>query len=87
MVFWKYLKLYLQEKNKLRLESATPRNILREAVNATLISEDEYMHLLDALSDRNVTSHSYNEPVAENLIKKIPTNYHLMKKIIDRLKA
>ena len=67
---WKYLKLYIQEQNKAQFESTTPRAILREAVNLNLITEDEYSQLLDALADRNVTSHSYNKLVAENLIQK-----------------
>jgi nucleotidyltransferase-like protein len=40
--FWKFLKIYLQEKVKISLETATPRIILREAVNADIISEEEF---------------------------------------------
>lgn len=82
--FWKFLKLYLQEKNQIYLESVTPRNILRESVNATIISEEEYEKLIVGITDRNLTSHSYNELIAEKLIERIPANYKTMKTIIDR---
>jgi nucleotidyltransferase substrate binding protein (TIGR01987 family) len=83
--FWKFLKIYMQEKNKILLEAATPRIILREAVNASIISEDEFIQLIKGISDRNLTSHSYNEEIAKNLIESIPANYNLMKKITERI--
>ncbi len=83
--FWKFLKLYLQEKSNVPLETATPRIILREAVNSNIISEKEYMQLIESITDRNLTSHSYNENIAELLVKKIPDNYLLMQNIIQRL--
>lgn len=83
--FWKFLKIYMQEKSNITLETATPRIILREAVNANIISEDEYAKLIESITDRNLTSHSYNENIAEILAEKIPDSYVLMKKIIDRL--
>ena len=81
--FWKFLKIYIQEKNNILLETATPRIILREAVNSKLISENEYEELVQAITNRNLTSHSYNESVAQALIEAIPAAYNLMRKIMD----
>ena len=81
--FWKFLKIYIQEKNNILLETATPRGILREAVNSKLISENEYEELVQAITNRNLTSHSYNESVAQALIEAIPAAYNLMRKIMD----
>lgn len=83
--FWKFIKIYIQEKHQIPLETATPRLILREAVNVNLISESEYELLIKGITNRNLTSHSYNEEIAQILIEKIPSQYILMKTIIDRL--
>ena len=83
--FWKFLKIYIQEKNNILLETATPRGILREAVNSNLISENEYEELIHAITNRNLTSHSYNESVAQALIEAIPAAYNLMRKIMETI--
>ena len=36
--FWKFLKIYLQDYLKMPTESASPRAILKDALNANLLS-------------------------------------------------
>jgi nucleotidyltransferase substrate binding protein (TIGR01987 family) len=83
--FWKFLKLYLQEHLKVTLESTTPRAIIREAVNANLISEQDAPILMDCITSRNETSHTYNEFLAQQVADSIPEYYQVMHKIINSI--
>jgi len=84
-LFWKFLKLYLQEKHNIET-AATPRIVLRDSLAANIINQDEFEILIKAVRTRNLTSHTYNEPLAEEIIEKIPNYYEEMQKIINRLK-
>ena len=44
--FWKLLKLYLQEYEKMDVEAASPRGIIRQAMQANVIQQDEQEVLL-----------------------------------------
>lgn len=84
--FWKFLKIYMQEKEKIDLEVSSPRIILRHAETVGLIDKELHKVLIDCLADRNLTSHVYNEETADSILKNIPIYYKTMKSIIDNLK-
>lgn len=84
--FWKFLKIYLQEQLQVTLESLSPRPILRQALEANLMSEQEYTIIIKGLINRNETSHSYNEELAEEIVNDIPEFYEAMYTIIKRIK-
>lgn len=83
--FWKFLKVYLQEHLKVTLESTVPRAIIRQAVNANLISEQDFLLLMDCITSRNETSHTYNEFLAQQVVDDIPNYYAIMYKIIKNI--
>lgn len=83
--FWKFLKIYLQEYMKFDTESASPRAIVRDAVNANMLSTEEFEILMKCITSRNETSHAYNESLAKELISALPTFYKTMHKIIMRI--
>jgi nucleotidyltransferase substrate binding protein (TIGR01987 family) len=85
--FWKYLKLYLQEKKGLVINSASPspRDIMREALAARIIDLMEAQILLASITDRNQTSHSYNEKTAEDIVQDLPAVYEIMEQVLNRL--
>lgn len=83
--FWKFLKVYLQEYMKYDTESASPRTIIRDAVNANILSDQEYIQLMHCISSRNETSHTYNEELAQEIITQLPKFYTLMHTIISRI--
>jgi|ERR1700722_13481473 len=84
--FWKFLKIYLQEFHKADVDAASPRLILRKAEEAKILDEQSYKILTDCLAERNLTSHSYNEDLAEEIVKSIPSYYETMRSIIDKLR-
>jgi nucleotidyltransferase substrate binding protein (TIGR01987 family) len=84
--FCKFLRIYLQEKHNITIELVTPRATLRAAVDTNLLSEKEFNVLLECIADRNLTSHSYNEVLAQEMLERIPLYHTSMKQVITKLK-
>ena len=68
--FWKYLKSYLSTEHNLSANS--PREVIRTGLKAKLYSEEISKELLQMLDDRNLTSHTYVEGLAETIAGRIP---------------
>lgn len=85
-LFWKTLKIYLEEVGGVTLKSVSPKGIIRDAVSARLISEKEGADCMKMIESRNKTSHMYHEDLAEEIAAEIPTFYQLMYDIAKRLK-
>ena len=85
-LFWKVLKLYLEEVEKLDLPTYSPRSVIRESVKAKIISEKQGADCMDMVISRNKTSHIYHEQIAEDIVHQVPGFYALMKSIVDAIK-
>jgi nucleotidyltransferase substrate binding protein (TIGR01987 family) len=83
--FWKFTKLYMQDYQKLTVDIMSPRSVLRAAVEANLISPTELKQLLDAVTDRNLSSHAYNEEIAQQIAERIPHHYSIIKSVFARM--
>lgn len=81
----KIIKTYLEEIEKIPLSINSPRGIIREAVNARLLTENEGNKCMKIIEARNKTSHTYHEIMAEEIAQQIPEFYELMQKIADRM--
>ena len=79
--FWKCLKI-----QKLMVDVASPRGVFRAAAEAKLINHQELNQLLDATTDRNLSSHAYDEDTAEQVTKRIPHHYLIIKSVFERIK-
>lgn len=82
---WKFFKIYLETNKKVVFENNTAKAILRVALQELLITEEESDLLLLGIADRNLTSHTYNEEVAQAVHCHISEYYQIMKIIADRL--
>jgi len=82
--FWKFLRDYLREIEGIRCNS--PKSCFREALSAGLISEEQTMTCLEMTDNRNLTSHTYIEEVAEQIYKKIESYCKLMEDIFNLVK-
>ena len=83
--FWKFIKWYLEEVDGASVETTRPKEILRLALGG-IINAEEHEILTDAISERNLTSHSYNENLATKIQEHIPAYLDVMQAITDRLK-
>ena len=68
------------------VESASPRAIIKDALSADLLSREEFEKLMHAITNRNETSHAYNESIAQGVLDELPELYDLMHSIIIRIK-
>lgn len=68
---WKILKIYLNEEG---IENvATPKSTIREAFKVGIIKNvDTWLEMID---DRNLTSHIYNQSLADDIYIRIATKY------------
>jgi nucleotidyltransferase substrate binding protein (TIGR01987 family) len=67
---WKFLKEYLEEQG---IAALTPKEVMREAFAAGIIKGDD--NWLRMLKDRNLTSHTYNEELAQEIHLRILESY------------
>lgn len=81
-LFWKLLKRILGEKG---IDVTYPRDVLQEAYAGHLIDDEEAW--LNMLRDRNLTSHTYNEQLADQIYNNIKKYYPVLKKSFDKLKT
>jgi nucleotidyltransferase substrate binding protein (TIGR01987 family) len=76
---WKLIKEYLFEMQGVMCNS--PKSCFREAFKMGLVNEAESMQTLYMTDDRNMTTHTYHEDVAEEIYKELSGYYLLMNKI------
>lgn len=69
---WKVLRDFMRSQY-MNAALQFPKDVLREAYNAKLISEQSLW--IDMLESRNLTSHIYSESVANDICKKIADKY------------
>ncbi len=80
-LYWKLLKKIIASQGQ---EVQFPKEILRVAYSGKLI-EDESLWL-SMLFDRNQTSHTYDEELADKIYNHIQQYYPVMQKTFEQLK-
>jgi nucleotidyltransferase substrate binding protein (TIGR01987 family) len=79
-LFWKLLKYILKSKG---VEVQYPRDILKEAYKGHLINQEDQW--LQMLQDRNLTTHTYDEALADQIYKRIQTYLPIFKQTLHSL--
>ena len=74
---WKTLKLYLEEVEG--LECRSPKGCLRLAFSVGLIDNDPYW--LQICDYRNLTSHTYDEELADKIYEELPKVLEYFKRL------
>ncbi len=69
-MLWKTLKTILEYQG---IDCYSPRNCIKEAFKANIISDDEIF--LDMLEDRNLSSHVYDQKTSEEIFQRIKNVY------------
>ena len=81
-LYWKTLTRMLEEEG---VRSGTPRETIRAAFAAGWLDDEE--RWLDLLKDRNLTSHTYQEPLALEIYRRIPAHHRAMRTVYGKLCA
>ena len=79
-LFWKILKKFL---NYEKIEVNTPREVLKKSYAARMIDEEEKW--LKMMNDRNLTSHTYKEDIAEEIFHRIEFYLPLLEQTYAKL--
>jgi len=82
--FWKFIKEYLRIREGIVCNS--PKSCYREIFSVGIIKEDETVKLLEMTDDRNMTSHTYKEKVAQIIFEKLNEYSALMEDMVGRFK-
>jgi len=79
---WKTLKDYLEEQGLQNING--PKDAIQEAFKTGIIQDgDEWMNMIKS---RNLTSHTYNEETAEEILKEIKENYFdLFESLVNKM--
>ena len=85
-LFWKFLKNYLETVQKSSVELPSPNKIIRLSLNLNVITDAESDVLFKCITERNLTSHTYDEKTAKKIQEHIPFYHETMQAIVDRLK-
>lgn len=84
-LLWKFLKHFLEEKYA-TTPPASPKPVFKICLDTNLVTQEEYTKLIEMIEDRNLTSHAYDETLAERIKTAIPQYYNIMKNIVKRHK-
>ena len=79
-LFWKALKRILESRGQ---EAIYPKDVLKEAYAGHLIDDDALW--LQMLKDRNLTSHTYDEKLADKIHTNIKTYFPVLKATYEKL--
>ena len=77
---WKAVQAALREQGG---ECNSPRACLREAFKADWVQDEQPW--VDAMADRNLTSHTYDEELAKQVYARLPTHLATLKALHSRL--
>ncbi len=81
-LFWKTLKIFLQDKG---VKAGTPRDVFKEAFRVEWLDDEEAF--LNMLEDRNKTSHIYDKQTSREIFARIKNEYvSAVETVLGRLK-
>ena len=81
--FWKYFNSYLSTEHNLSANS--PREVIRTGLKASLYKQEISNEFLQMFDDRNLTSHTYVEELAETISGRIPSYCMVMQNTMHQL--
>ena len=76
------MKSYLSTEHNLSANS--PREVIRTGLKTKLYSEEISEELLQMMDDRNLTSHTYVEELAESIAGRIPSYCTVMQNVMHQ---
>lgn len=82
-LFWKFLKVYLEEVQNVSLSINSPLGIIRACVEAKVMTESQGERCIEMIKNRNLTSHIYREEIAQTMASQIPGYHELMHTIVE----
>jgi nucleotidyltransferase substrate binding protein (TIGR01987 family) len=82
---WKCAQRFLREIEK--VSAGSPRAVLRACRDIELLTDEQTVAALRMGDDRNLTSHTYNEKLARELMMRIPAHAALLGVLLQGLRS
>ena len=82
-IFWKLVKTAMKELEG--VECNSPKSCMRELFKNRYVTEEELRKLLQMVDDRNLTVHTYQEKLAEELFERLEAYAGLMGRVEESL--
>ncbi len=82
---WKAAKAYLLEVEG--IDVASPKKVMRVSGEIGLLSEEQVSLGLQMVDDRNLTSHTYHEGLAQRIYERLQSYADLMHAWLTRMKS
>ena len=67
------------------LELASPKSVIRACAQNTLLTEADARLAMNLVDDRNLTSHTYNEALAQAIWSRLPTHLSVLQRWMGAL--
>jgi len=80
---WKAAQAYLRAVENVQL--ASPASVARKSFQTSLLSEEQGQVALRMAEDRNLTAHTYDEALAEQIYGRLPGYASLMRNWLDAI--
>lgn len=80
---WKAAQRYLRVAEG--IEEGSPKAVIRASVRTGILGDEEGRAALSMVDDRNLTSHTYNESLADKIYRSIPAHARLMRRWLDAI--
>jgi nucleotidyltransferase substrate binding protein (TIGR01987 family) len=81
-LFWKVVRRLLAIEG---IEANSPKTVLQRAYRQGWLDDEQ--RWLDALKDRNLTSHTYQEALALEIYRRVPAHHATMRAAYGKLRA
>ncbi|MFH1546409.1 MAG: HI0074 family nucleotidyltransferase substrate-binding subunit [Patescibacteria group bacterium] len=81
-LFWKVVKIFLNEKG---IFTYSPKDCMRELRNEKILKDEEVELAIKMANDRNLSVHTYNEKLANELYSRLKIYLKLMKKVSEKI--
>ncbi len=81
---WKALKVFLLEYEG--VDCGSPKSCIRATFQAGLLNEADAEMFLKMIDDRNLTSHTYIEAIAERIAVMVPSYARLLRHLDENIK-
>jgi len=82
-ILWKTVKEFLKLKEG--IECRSPKSCIRDFFSSGYLSSQDVVTLLEAIDDRNLTSHTYHEEVADKIFQNIKKYLPVIKSLINEI--
>lgn len=82
---WKTAALFLREVHG--VEAPSPKTVIRSAHEVGLLDDAETRAAMALVNDRNLTVHTYNEELAQQIYRRLPDHARLMERWLGRMES